>query len=86
MFIPESGHGLTKAGLGRINRSIEAFVYCVLGAQVNTRTSIVSKGGGGFETQQNFIKLFESSVIEMMWPNQFKDIKLRFKNQNPDLI
>ena len=63
-FIPESGYGLTKAGLGRINRTIEAFVYCVLGSQVNTRTSIVSKGGGGFETQQNFITLFESSVIE----------------------
>ena len=63
-FIAESGHGLTKAGLGRINRSIEAFVYCVLGSQVNTRTSIISKGGGGFETQQNFISLFESSVIE----------------------
>ena len=63
-FIPESGYGLTKAGLGRINRSIEAFVYCVLGSQVNTRTSIVSKGGGGFETQENFISLFESSVIE----------------------
>ena len=58
------GQGLTKAGLGRINRSIEAFVYCILGAQVNTRTSIVSKGGGGIETQQNFGKLFESTVIE----------------------
>ena len=40
-FIPESGYGLTKAGLGRINRSVEAFVYCILGAQVNTRNSIV---------------------------------------------
>ena len=29
-FIPmESGHGLTKAGLGRLNRSAEAFVYCI---------------------------------------------------------
>ena len=63
-FIPEYCKGLTMAGLGRINRSIEAFVYCILGAQVNTRTSIVNKGGGGIETQQNFGKLFESTVIE----------------------
>ena len=63
-FIPESGYGLTNAGLGRINRSIEAFVYCILGAQVNTRNSIVGNGGMAFETQQEFIDLFESSVIE----------------------
>ena len=35
-FIPIDGYGLTKAGLGRLNRSAEAFVYCVLGSQVNT--------------------------------------------------
>lgn len=40
-FIPKESKGLTKAGLARINRSIEALVYCILGAQVNTRSSIV---------------------------------------------
>ena len=63
-FIPTSGYGLTKAGLGRLNRSAEAFVYCVLGSQVNTRNSIVGTGGGAIETQQEFLALFESSVIE----------------------
>ena len=63
-FIPTSGYGLTKAGLGRLNRSAEAFVYCILGAQVNTRNSIVGSGGGAIETQQEFLALFESSVIE----------------------
>ena len=63
-FIPTSGHGLTKAGLGRLNRSAEAFVYCILGAQVNTRNSIYGNGGGAIETQQEFLALFESSVIE----------------------
>ena len=63
-FIPISGHGLTKAGLGRLNRSAEAFVYCILGAQVNTRNSIYGNGGGAIETQQEFLALFESSVIE----------------------
>ena len=63
-FIPMEGHGLTKAGLGRLNRSAEAFVYCILGAQVNTRNPIYGSGGGAIETQQEFKALFESSVIE----------------------
>ena len=57
-------YGITKAGLGRLNRSVEAFVYCILGAQVNTRNSIYGNGGGAIETQQEFLALFESSVIE----------------------
>ena len=63
-FIAEKGVGLTKAGLGRLNRSIEAYVYCVLGAQVNTRSSIVGDSGSAQETQAEFIVLFESSIIE----------------------
>jgi hypothetical protein len=30
-FAPPKGEGLTKAGLGRLDRSVEAFVYTVLG-------------------------------------------------------
>ena len=63
-FIPSRGHGLTRKGMGRINRSLEAFVYCVLGSQVNIRSSIVGESGGAVETQQEMLKLFESSVIE----------------------
>ena len=63
-FIPVNGGGLTSAGLGRLNRSLEAFVYCVLGAQVNVWTSIVGNGGSAVEAQQEFLILFESSVIE----------------------
>jgi len=40
-FTPNKSAGLTKAGLARINESIEAFVYCILGAQVNVRSSIM---------------------------------------------
>ncbi|KXJ05935.1 hypothetical protein AC249_AIPGENE15532 [Exaiptasia diaphana] len=39
-FFPEKSRGLTKAGLSRINQSIEAFVYCILGSQAQTRNSI----------------------------------------------
>ena len=72
-FIPTSGHGLTKAGLGRLNRSAEAFVYCILGAQVNTRNSIYGNGGGAIETQQEFLALFESSVLENDISNSIKN-------------
>ena len=71
-FIPASGDGLTKAGLGRLNRSAEAFVHCILGAQANTRNSIYGNGGGAIETQQEFLSLFESSVIENDISNSIK--------------
>ena len=63
-FIPSVGKGLTKAGLGRLNRSVETFVYCILGAQVSTRSSIVGMGGAASEVQQEMVTLFESCVIE----------------------
>ena len=63
-FFPSRGVGLTRRGMGRINRSLEAFVYCVLGAQVNIRSGIVGNSGGAVEAQQEMQKLFESAVIE----------------------
>ena len=63
-FVPSQGIGLTRRGMGRINRSLEAFVYCVLGAQVNIRSGIVGNSGGAVEAQQEMLKLFESAVIE----------------------
>ena len=50
-FAPNKANGLTKAGLSRINQSIEAFVYCILGAQVNVRSSILGVGGRAKEAQ-----------------------------------
>ena len=32
-----------KPGLGRLNQSIEAFLYCIVGAEVNIRSSIVGR-------------------------------------------
>ena len=64
MFIPITSIGLTRAGLSRLNRSIEAYIYCVLGSQVNTRSSIIGDSGGAIQTQQEFGNLFESAIIE----------------------
>ena len=63
-FLLNSPKGLTKAGLSRLNQSIEAFVYCILGAQVQTRSSIVGDSGSAQETQTVFLQLFESSIVE----------------------
>ena len=60
--MPNQTSGLTLNGLGRINRSIEAFGYCILGAQANTRSSILGNLGTARNTQTDFIVLIEDSI------------------------
>jgi len=55
---------LTQAGLARINQSIEAFVYCVLCAQVNVRSSILGSGGRAREARSEFLVLMESAITQ----------------------
>ena len=61
-FCPNVAEGLTQAGLARINQSIEAFVYWVLGSQVNVRSSILGSGGRAKEAQSEFLVLVEDSI------------------------
>ena len=61
-FVPNKTAGLTKAGLARINESIEAFVYCILGTQVNVRSSIIGEGGRAKEAQTEFLTLMEGAI------------------------
>ncbi|KAL9954575.1 hypothetical protein ACROYT_G042133 [Oculina patagonica] len=61
-FCPNGAEGLTQAGLRRINQSIEAFVYCVLGSQVNVRSSILGSGGRAKEAQSEFLVLVEDAI------------------------
>ena len=63
-FVPSKSAGLTKAGLARINESIEAFVYCILGTQVNVRSSIIGEGGRAKEAQTEFLTLMESAISQ----------------------
>ena len=60
--MPDHTSGLTLNGLGRINRSIEAFGYCILGAQANTRSSILGNLGTARNTQTDFLVLLEDSI------------------------
>jgi len=61
-FVPDEAQGLTKAGLSRLNQSIEAFVYCVLGSQVNMRSSILGDGGRAKVAQSEFLVLMEDAI------------------------
>ena len=62
-FLPNYAQGLTQPGLARMNQTIEAFVYCILGAQVRTRSSILGSGGRAFETQRVFLTLLEDAIV-----------------------
>ena len=61
-FVPNRSSGLTLSGLGRINRSIEAFGYCILGAQANTRSSIIGTTGTAINTQTDFFVLVDDAI------------------------
>ena len=60
-FLPVS-YGLSKAGQARLNQSIEAFVYCILGVQVNVRSSILGDIGSAQEVKREFLVLLEDAA------------------------
>ena len=61
-FIPSDSHGLTSAGLSRIDQSIEVFIFCILGAQVNARSGISGNSGSTVEVRREFLALLEDSI------------------------
>ena len=61
-FVVPLSYGLTRAGQATINQSIEAFVYCILGAQVNVRSSILGDTGIAQEVRREFLVLLEDAV------------------------
>ena len=61
-FVPGQTSGLTLNDMGRINQSIMAFGYCILGAQANTRSSILGNLGTARNTQTDFLVLIEDSI------------------------
>ena len=67
--------GFTQAGTARLNQSIEAFVYCILGAQVNVRSSILGSSGSAKEAQRQFLVLVENAIRK---PDISKSVQ-RFK-------
>lgn len=67
--------------MARINQSIEAFVYCVLGAQVNVRSSILGNDGSAKEAQREFLILIEDAVRQPDISKSVKDFNLQLMKQ-----
>ena len=61
-FLCPVSHGLTSAGLSRINQSIESFCYAILGSQVDVRSSISGSQGSAIETQRQFLSMIEDAI------------------------
>ena len=61
-FLCPVSHGLTSAGLSRINQSIESFCYAILGSQVDDRSSISGSQGSAIETQRQFLSMVEDAI------------------------
>ena len=59
-FLCSVSHGLTSAGLSRINQ--KSFCYAILGSQVNVRSSISGSQGSAIETQREFLSLVEDAI------------------------
>ena len=58
----DKSEGLAKAGMARLNQSIEAFVYCIVGAQVIVRSSILGSSGSANEAQREFPVMVEDRI------------------------
>ena len=63
-FLTRVSNGLTNAGQARLNQSIEALVYCVLGAQVNVRSSVLGETGSAQEVRREFLVLLEDAITQ----------------------
>jgi hypothetical protein len=60
-FILDTSKGLTKAGIERINDSIRTYVWCLLGSQAQTRSSIMDSSTG-FDAQKQYLANLEDAI------------------------
>ena len=63
-FIKDDSDGLTKTGQILLQLAIESYVYCVLGAQAQTRWPVVGQGAKSLQTQQIFHRLVQDTVAQ----------------------
>ena len=60
-FVLDKSSGFTQAGVSRINDSIRSFVWAVVGAQSQTRSSILGTGKA-FDAQKQFLAKVEDVI------------------------
>ena len=60
-FILDNSQGFTALGVERLNDSIRTYVWAILGAQAQTRTSILGSGTA-FDAQNQFLANVEDAI------------------------
>ena len=55
---------ITQTGQLFLQKALESYVYCVLGAQAQTRWRIVADGAKRLQTQEVFAKLVKDTVVQ----------------------
>ena len=78
-FVADKCFGITKAGQARLNQSIESMTYCILGSQVDLRSSIFGDIGSAKKVQREFLNLFEKSIIQNDLSKSVKMFELRIQ-------
>ena len=82
-FIKEDSDSLTKTGQKLFQLAVESYVYTVLGAQAQTRWSIVSQGAKSLQTQEIFHRLVKDTISQDDPVKAISDMRLaRKKNTN----
>jgi hypothetical protein len=60
-FVLDSSNGFTRAGVSRINDSVRTYVWAILGAQAQARSTILG-AGRAFDAQKQFLANIEDAV------------------------
>ena len=63
-FFQDDSEGIMQTGKLFLQKAAEAYVYCVLGAQAQTRWRIVGDGAKSLQTQEVFSKLVKDTVAQ----------------------
>ena len=78
-FIKDDSDGLTKTGQVLLQSAIESYVYCILGAQAQTRWPIVGQGAKSLQTQQIFHRLVQDTISRDNPAKAISDMRKPFK-------
>ena len=81
-FIKDDSDGLTKTGQILLQSAIESYVYCVLGAQAQTRWPIVGQGAKSLQTQQIFHRLVKDTVAQDNPSKAISDMRKAIQDTN----
>ena len=81
-FIKRNSNGLAKLGQKLFQNSIESYVYCVLGAQAQTRWPIILQGAKSLQTQDIFHILVQNTIAQDDQVKFISNMRLAIKDTN----